>query len=680
MGALRFPSSSLLLLVLAGLSALGCGPDPAEPGAAVWVVPTSFTELSGETFFDHPWPSDLRLEDGKVRLTEYPNPREVPLLDAYMQKMTGKLDGFSPGAAGYLRFSKPLDPQTLPVSPLGTLDPSLSSVQLLDIDPSSPDHGHRHPVAVKFRVEKGVYYQANTLAFMPAIGFPLRPQTKYALVVTNGVRTTEGGLVEKSAELSEVLGAAEPKTDATRAAKTALASAITEITGAGISTDDIVSFTVFTTNDPTAEFFEARDHLRKNVPAPTAYPDRWAIGGTKDAYTEYLGAYGPSPNYQEGKLPFNGPEDGGDFHRENGSIAVVNMFDLRFSLTVPNSPDCPMPDKGFPIVLYAHGTGGDFRSYVRDLTSRRLAYACVASMGIDQIFHGRRPGAPKDGDTSTISKLFFNIDNVIAARTNNRQSALDEVQRARLFTESHLVVPASVSVTGKTLKFDSDKLMFFGHSQGGLNGPLFLAGDDQAIGGVLSGSSSVMSITLLEKTKPSPSIADLVRQAFLFLQPEEYEELDLFHPGLSLAQMLVDTTDPQHYARFIVNEPRAGGKPKSVYMTEGINPDGTGDSYAPPRGIEAHALSIGLPLELPAVRPYEEAFWPGAKSGGSMFLGGGIGGNLAGGAATGVLAQWAVPEGSDGHFVIFDVEGARNQSTAFLKSLAAQRPGKVTAE
>jgi len=617
------------------------------------------------TFFDHPWPSDLRLKDGTLDLTGYPNPRLVPIIDTYITTMTGKLDGFSPAAAGYLRFSTALDPKSLPADAVASTD-FASSVQLIDIDPDSPERGRRHLIDVKFRAEEGVYYPTNVLAWMPALGFPLRPHTRYALVVTDAVRGVEQGMITKSKELAEVLGEVGTTSAATKAAKDALAPALSEI-NASISLSRVVNLAVFRTSDPTEELFAARDNLMSSFPAPDAQADAWVVGGTKDAFTEYLGVYGPSPNYQEGKLPFAKPGDGGDFHSDKGIPAVVDSFDLRFSLTVPNSPNCPMPENGYPIVLYAHGTGGDFRSYARDGTARDLAEHCMASMGIDQIFHGRRPGAPKDGDEATISLLFFNVENVVAARTNSRQAALDEVQRARLFTETKIQVPAAVSVTGNPIRFDGSKLSFFGHSQGGLNGPLFLAADSQANAAVLSGSSSVMAITLTEKTEPAPSIAELVKTVFLGLKTEEAAELDLFHPALSLAQTLVDTTDPLHYARFIVQEPRLGSAPKSIYMTEGINPDGTGDSYSPPRGIEAHALAIGLPLVGPAVLPYAEAGWDVGPRW-TEIPDDDLQGNLGGGAATGVIVQWPVAEGSDGHFVVFDVPDARAQSTLFLQS------------
>ena len=242
---------------------------------------------------------------------------------------------------------------------------------------------------------------------------------------------------------------------------------------------------------------------------------------------------------------------------------MVNTFVLRFSLMVPIASKCPMPAAGYPIVMYAHGTGGDYESYVSDGSGESLAEQCIATMGVDQIFHGTRPGAPPNDNESDEELLFFNVENPVAARTNPRQSAIDEVQRARLFTESHMSVPASVSTTQSEILLDSTKLCFFGHSQGGLNGPLYFAADDSSLGGVLSGSSAEMSITLLEKTQPSPSVAALVKTVFLALHPDEEAEVDVFHPAISLAQSIVDVADPLHYARHSIAEPRTDSRPRA---------------------------------------------------------------------------------------------------------------------
>lgn len=675
---------SCTLALLLGIGLVGCGepPEPpASPSNSIWIAaagePDAELPLSelgsvkaepGFTeFFDHPWPSDLRLDGGKVKLTHFPDPRFSGNIASYVKYMDGKLDGFSPAAAGFVRFDGPLDEISLPM-PDATLSAD-ASVQLIDIDPASPDYGKRNPVSLKFRSPKGIYYPENTLAFMPSPGFPLRPRTRYAFVVTDKLRNAYGGPLVKSQDLAEALGEKPASRSATEAVHTALEPAVLEIEKAGVTRQRIVHLAVFTTNDPTEELFAVRDHLRANAPAPTVDPTRWRIVATSDVSAEYTGVYGPSPNYQEGILPFASPKDGGGFHYENGVPAIVDTFDLRFSLTIPTSDACPPPKNGYPIALYAHGTGGSYRSYARDGTARSLAAKCIASMGVDQIFHGKRPGSPPDDAENAEALRFFNVDNVIAARTSNRQSALDEVQRARLFTETKIEIPAAVSIWGDTIRFDPTRVTFFGHSQGGLNGPLFLAADDQALGGVLSGSGAIMSITLTQKTAPAPSVADIVKSVMLGLRQEEFEEVDMFHPALSFAQMLVDVTDPIHYARYIVREPRAGMAPKSIYMTVGVDSNGVGDSYSPPDGIEMHAVAMGLPLiGNSQQREIPEMVWSGGP--GIVYLpANGLSNNLASGQATGGVAQWAPLGGSDGHFVVFEVPGARAQADTFIESL-----------
>lgn len=664
-----FALGIVLLPVALTFASAGCESDP--PVEAVYVVPSSLEELSEETFFDHPFPSDLRMQSGKVRMVGWPNPRSVPLLDEYIQFIDGKLDGFSPVAAGFLRFDGALDTSTLPDA-----DGSLAegaSAQLIDIDPDSPESGKRRPVYVEFRKEAGVYWPANTLAFMPVPGYPLRPNTRYAFVVTDAVKGEEGGSVRAPAALREVLGVDQPTSAATMAAKAHLVDGVAAIEAAGVDPEHIVHLAVYTTDNPAAEYLAAATALPDQIEAPTAEPDAWKLEVSGENYDEYLGVYGPSPNYQEGEIPYTYYGDGGGFDFDASGVAQVqNTFDLRFSLSVPKAEACPMPAAGYPIVLYAHGTTGSYRSYTNDGTAASLAKQCIATMGVDQIFHGTRPGAPESDTTKQI--LFFNFNNIEAARTNVRQSGLDEIQRARLFTESDMRVPAIVSNTGAEIKFDASKLMFFGHSQGSLNGPLYFAGSPDSRGGVLSGASAVMQITLIEKTKPDPSVANLVKTIFLQLLTDEQDEVSMIYPPIALAQTIVDPVDPVNYARYITIDPLVG-EPKSIYMTEGVGPDGVGDSYAPPRGCEALALAMGLPFQTPLVHDPQDAV---GELQTVSIPDGGLQGNLADGEASGVLAQW-VPDARDGHFVVFNIEAATDQAAKFLKNLADDPKGRVPA-
>jgi hypothetical protein len=638
-----------------------------------------FVNEDGEcssSFLDHPFPSDFRREGGKVRWTGFMNPRKMPPITAYTGVIDRLLDGFSPQAAGYVRFRGAIDPSTLPTSPQQTLE-ATAVAQLINVDDASPERGQRHPITLYYREKPGSYWPPYTLAFAPAFGMPLRPATRYAFVVTRGLKGAGGKELARSPGLDAALGLGTGGGAQGEALRASWAPAVAAVVAAGVQVEQIAHATVFTTNDPTAELFAIRDAVRASFPAPTAR-DWVAKATTATSYKIYEGMYGPSPDFQEGNLPFAKPADGGAFAFKDGTPQVQRQFDLRFAMAIPDAAKCPMPPEGYPIVLYAHGTTGDYRSFLADKTADALAQQCLASMGIDQIFHGTRPGAPQGPNADNeISLLFFNVDNPIAARTNGRQAAIDEVQRARLFTESKITIPASVSATGSEIRFDPSKVLFYGHSQGGQNGPLYLAIDDSARGGVLSGSGSILTITLLEKTKPTPSVAVAVRSIFLGLKQEEYEELNVWHPALSLAQSLVDTADPIHYVGHLIREPRPGFASKSIYQTEGVNPDGSGDNYTPPRTMEAQAVATGLPLMEPVVRPIPEMALRGLVP--VTIPAEGLSGNLAGGKASGVLAQWSPTGSSDGHFVVFNVAKARSQAALFCRHLADDPVGRVPA-
>lgn len=651
--------------------------------SSIWTVPSSLEQLDAERWLDLPWPNDMRREaDGSVRFLGMFNPIGITTIRDYLDATRGLLDGFSCVASGYFRFDGDIDPMTLPTSPPDSTKRD-SAVQLIDIDHASPEYGQRKMLQTFYRSQpgpEGSYWLPHMLAAMPAQGYPLRPHTRYAMVVTKRLRAPGGGEIGPSAHLQEVLGLAKV-TDATRAAKAGAADVVRELDQNGIAADYIVTMTWFRTNDPTADTYKIADWTKKNFPAPEIDPLSWKRTDTLAEGNVYEGVYGPAPNFQAGNIPFVNPPDGGSFvFDDKGNPIVQTTFTMRTALVVPLASRCPMPADGYPIVLYAHGTGGDYRSVVSESRpiGRSLAAQCIASMGVDQIFHGIRPGAPPLDDPNRIGEietLFFNFANPLASRTNGRQSAIDVVQQARLFTVTKQIIPFTVSRSGEDVRFDPNRVLFVGHSQGGVNGPMFLAADDTARGGVLSGTGADIRIALLEKTKPSPSVAQAVRLVLGLSKGDFDDELNVFHPVLNLAQTLIDPTDPYVYMRNIITEPRPGFPPKSIYQTEGIDSDGNGDHYAPPHGIEVASVALGLPVQSPQVHPTIEGAWSGL--GEIDVPPDGLYGNLAGGKATGMLAQFPPLEGSDGHFVLFDLPAANRQASVFCKNLAADPIGRI---
>lgn len=628
-----------------------------SPPVARFIVPATLAELDGDRWFDHPWPSDVRKESGFVRLDGWPDPRKSPLLQRYRTQLKGKLEGFSPAAAGYFSFEGPIDESSFPKDEKSSLDAS-STIQLIDTTTSA-----RHPVVWKWRAPVGDYYlTTNTLSWAPAHGHPLKPKTQYAVVVTTDARGPKGNAAPNE-ELKKVVAGTSTLN---------WSAAIAAVGKAGIDKSKIAHLTVFTTQDPVAETIAVAEHARSLPPPKVKELKLEAEKSTADL-DRYEGTYEGSPDYQQGTPPFL--TEGGGFVFEGGKPVKQRDFALRFKLVVPNATKCPMPEKGYPIALYAHGTTGSWTSFIDEGTADVLVAKCIASMGVDQIFHGTRPGAPALDDPnrdSKISLLFFNLENALAARTNGRQSAIDEVARAHLVRTGGLDIPAETSATKAAIKFNPARIGFMGHSQGGLNGPLFLAVDDSARGGVLSGAGSAIAYSLLLKVKPDPSVAGLIK-AFLGVTAENADELGPLHPAMSLIQLIVDPTDPLHYYPAHVKAPFTGRAPKSVLMTEGVAPDGSGDNYAPPRTIEAGAVAGGFPLVNPVVRDIPES----TKLDGVAPVTPPVKGNAAMGRATVGIAQF-VPMGYDGHFVMQDNPRARAMTTLFMQSLLNDEVPSIT--
>ena len=198
----------------------------------------------------------------------------------------------------------------------------------------------RSPLGVRNALPQRVSLPSSV--FVPTVGFPLRPHTRYALVVTDAIRTANGGSVAVSPDLQKVLGTS-PADARTQSAREALAPAVAEVAALGVAPEQIVHLAVFKTNDPAEELFAFRDALRATVPMPTAHDSEWVLYKSTSDYDEYYGAYGPSPNYQEGLLPFGAFGDGGSLHYENGVPTAVDTFDLRFSLMAVSYTHLTLP-------------------------------------------------------------------------------------------------------------------------------------------------------------------------------------------------------------------------------------------------------------------------------------------------------------------------------------------------
>lgn len=626
--ASRPGSTSLVGLLILSLPLVACGTD--EPEVALFTIPRDGV---AQEFYELPYPNDLRRgDDGRLSLDGYPRP--VPLVNEYLDALE-TLDGFGTNAAMFVRFDAAIDTGRVPATAAASLSPD-AAVYLVDVDPDSPARGQRHPVVFRFQAYAGWTIGANFLAALPAPGFPLRQQTTYALVVTRRLDTVP------SPDFEAILAPDRPDVvlePAVVRARTAYAPLIAWLDEpGGDERGDVTSAAVFTTQEVTSIMGRLRQRVRE-LPAPVAR-DVTAQPIEMSNFTWYDGIF-DGPNFQTGQIPYHVIGEGDIVDGLDGLPAVQRMEPLRFSFTIPVGP---APAAGWPVAIYAHGTGGSYHSFVADFTATRLAAEGLAVISIDQVMHPpRNPGGAAEVD-------FFNFQNPYAGRNNPIQGAADDFSVVRLI-EGFSLVEAD-----RTIRFDPDRIYFFGHSQGGLTGPPFIAYEPQVKGAVLSGAGGLLYNALLHKTEPL-DITALV-QSVIIDNP-----LDEFNPVLAMLQTWVERSDAINYGPLLVREPATGMVPRPIYQSMGFV-----DHYTPLPTIEALAVAIGGDHVGPTIEPIA-----GLALRGRGEVSAPVADNVNG--ATAVIVQYQATT-SDGHFVVFDVAAARRQSVQFLSTLA--RSGTAT--
>ncbi|MFT5355043.1 MAG: hypothetical protein ACI9KE_002257 [Polyangiales bacterium] len=620
---------SLMLLVL------GCG--DVDPLPIVEPAVEARMDLGTGGFFDDPWPSDLRLtSDGAPEVTGFPNVTRLPLLETIKDAVESSVRGFGVSAPVYFRFSGAIDPTSLPSTLQESIDEDACAF-LIDVDPESPTYLERHPSRTVFIDQETLFWPGHALALRPEHGLPLRANTTYAAVLTSELLDADGRSTAPSPNLATILGIAESPIPAAMPAAAAYAPAVAALDEADVDLESLVSVTVFTTQDPVGEMVAIRDFIDMAAsPSPVPRSGRFVRNG--DNYQLLHGAY-TAPMFMEGEVPFQSA--GGSIRfDETGAPILQGDFEMRFAVTIPNGD---MPESGWPLILYGHGTGGDFESFVGE-TAERAALAGFAMMGIDQIHHG----PVRNPNSGSVELLVFNFLNPDAFRNNTRQAAADFVALARFARDNEL----DPRILGPGVVFDASQMYFFGHSQGGLNGPLFMAVDDSVQGGVLSGAGGQLAIALVDKNEPL-SIPSLV-QAILGV--DGTEQLNYEHPLFAVLSTLTDVSDPTNYGHLITASPLPGYAPKHVLMTQGLS-----DQFTPPRSMQALALAASIPILEPAMSPFEASEVVGIPSPGTRAEN-----NLNG--ATAALIQF-----DGGHFVIFD-DAARDRTQRFFETALAGSP------
>jgi pimeloyl-ACP methyl ester carboxylesterase len=343
----------------------------------------------------------------------------------------------------------------------------------------------------------------------------------------------------------------------------------------------------------------------------------------------------------------------------SGKPKVQGSEDVCFSLTLPETT---MPENGWPVVIYAHGTGGNYRSHVSEGISSELSAVALddgtevdfAVVGIDQVLHGTRAQA----DVADPGPLVYNFGNPRAARGNFLQAAADNFTLVSLLKSWS--VDAGESPTGEAFKFDPARIVFIGHSQGGTSGALALPREPDVGAAVLSGTGGGLALSLIYKTSP----VEVKAGVEIAIQEDG---VGSGHPVLNLVQMYFGPVDPLVHATLLFYEPLPEVGPINVLHTYGLD-----DSYTPPQTIEELASAMRTTLATPG--PGQEVLdkIDGVNEKDPPFDWSWVVGDEK---VLGVTAEYA-PSGYDGHFVLTHHETAIRQYTTFLGTYV--RDGRPT--
>lgn len=527
-------------------------------------------DLAGTDWMAIGWPSDhWRKADGHVTLGNWPT-GIATLIDTYVAFGEDVLDGFGLNGAVYFQVAEPIDVATWP-SPAATLAAD-APVQMIDVTPG-PHRGERMPLAFHYHGDDAdPFYSPRTLALRPVNGFPLNEGDTYCALVTRAAKDADGRYLQQADGFAAALHT-EPS----------LAPLVVWLEDSPLADKDLAIATCFTAQHATDELARVADYIDASES-----PELDAIF-EPNVWGEFQGTY-TAPNFQFGPKPYDAEGTGDIRFDDDGDPIVQAEEELRFLLMTPQ--DHAMPADGWPVVLYAHGTGGDYQSCRGD--TRELVADGIAVLCIDQPLHGPRGPAGAAGpplDDNAVVLYSFNFANPYAGRSNFRQSAIDTLTLSKMVADGRFALDAAGTKAGLGLRLDPHRIAFFGHSHGGLSGTLALAVDDRLNAGVISGMAGLIIETILLRKDP----ADLAAIAASLIGVDE-TQLDEFHPAMTLIQTLVDATDPVNYTRYWLH-PKPGRTAKHVFVTEG-----TLDEASPSVGTDASTGAGAIPQALPIAK------------------------------------------------------------------------------
>ncbi|MBX7099510.1 MAG: hypothetical protein K1X89_17475 [Myxococcaceae bacterium] len=603
--------------------AAACGPGFVERATVVTFDPQD------QSFWALPLPCELRQRKPETfGLSHLPGVTSgVPA--AWLNQsevLLGPRWGTNAGA--FFTTSGPVDPATLPTSPEAGRSPA-SSVFLVDVDPSSPEHGRRFPLTAQLAPEGDSLSPPGLLAVLPALWAPRRPSTRYAVVLTEALHDAAGAPLGRSRAFHQAFESG------------ALSELRMALERQQVSSAQVVAATAYSTVDP-AEDWDRLARWADQQPVPVRELP-WTVAQELPDFT-LLTSSVQLPQLQSGTPPYLGFGEG-LISWDGGEPVPRGEQSVRVALSIPRSA---MPDAGFPVTLYVHGTGGDVRQFVDrgprpELPGEQqvvpdagtgpaawLARSGSAAFSHDLPLHGTR-----SSPAETSGLLFTNLQGDLRVARNNRLVASLELLLLSRFVASQ--AGAALPIAGARL--DVSRLGAVTQSLGSTVGLPWIAREPSLRAAVISGASG----SLIEQVvKSAPLLSTLVGVSEASLHRGQ--------PLLHVLQSLAEPVDPLNTATQVRTHGLA-----SLFMVAGFE-----DDHLTPEAQSALAGALGLTVVGQAVDQRLASVTAASGAGSSLDV---IQGNWA--QRTGGVVQVAAPSAL-GHHVLFNRTEVQHLVTCFL--------------
>ncbi|MBX3230705.1 MAG: hypothetical protein KIT84_00700 [Labilithrix sp.] len=628
-----FPGGPIAIPKFTGVP---CDPPETENVTAFFEVPRGGAAL--KDYFRLPYPNDVRTSaTGKPVMKDFPTPGadilgyDLVARWASFIEASPLVTGFSAYPTTIFRFSGEID--------FASLDPKDTTVY---VDLTT---GQKLAHNWGYTTGRSAYVCENSISFRPPLGGPLVSGHTYAVFFTTAVKAKDGKDIVRSADLNALLGATDPGGEL-GAGWRQYEKLRTWAPANSVPLASILNAAIFTVGDHDA-VGKALPQLVSSSPAPAA--KQWvkcgggavspcaqrdgerACPATPAAGIDEYHALISIPLFQRGNEPFIEPADDGAFV----NAPATKTVDVCAALTVPAGSAAVGP---LPTVIYAHGTGGTFRSHAAEgNVGPRLAKKGFAVLGIDQVGHGTRRGA----STADPSVVFFNFSNPPAAQGNVLQGAADQVALVQL-------LKSNVTVTGTSITLSSTQIGYWGHSQGATAGAIAMPYVSGVAGAVFSGEGGSLIDSLLTKTSPVNFAA--LAPALLSELPQN---VNANHPVLTMFQNAIDPADPLDHAANATAASAANIFPKHLFV-----PYGQLDTYSTPITQHTYIAAAGLEVapNAPSAATPDKLYRDPSQ--------GPVTNNKNG--KTVVTRQYGKPANSDGHFVAFRDNDAMKDVDDFL--------------